>query len=88
MCFGDHLAKARKAAGMTQADLAKRLRTNEKTALCRGFCGRSYRIRTCDLLLPRQARYQAALNSDKDTLIQPRKINLTSLNRSTCIIKS
>ncbi|MHB1681924.1 MAG: helix-turn-helix domain-containing protein [Bacilli bacterium] len=25
MCFGDHLAKARKAAGMTQADLAKRL---------------------------------------------------------------
>lgn len=39
-------------------------RRNEKSPFPRTFNGRSYRIRTCGLLLPRQARYQAALNSE------------------------
>jgi hypothetical protein len=35
-----------------------------KIASFRGFCGRGDKIRTCDPLLPKQMRYQAALLPD------------------------
>ena len=37
------------------------------------FCGRGERIRTSDILLPKQARYQAALRP-----ANKKKINITS----------